>query len=439
MMNMGVNQKRVFLKPVQVKAKQIVLTVFTLLILVAAVYVGLGVGHSQDNGFDLDFVKRKTGEPVDIRFTQAEEMIDRDEVERLLKENQIEELNAANNQLRREIDTLKSQISQAQINKQNAISFPGLLRQPSQTTAPRSEEIPIAAKQLAARLPVTQHVPVKLKPVEQPTPPDFDSTVGEVMNSAVDNTRAALVGEEAPSFEPPKRMTIVTIGSKSAAERSASVGRRLQAGLFGEAVLLSGLDAPTGGTAIKNPQPTLLKLVSPGTLPNHYRSRVEDCFVVAAGHGDLASERAYLRLTKLSCVLPGGRVVEAELKGVVVGEDGKTGVRGRLVTKQGALIARAALAGLFSGLGDAVSQSYNSVSTASIGGVGAVSSTINPDRVFEKGLANGFSNAMEKISDWYLQRANETFPVLEVDAGRHVEIFLTEGTTLKEDLLWERH
>ncbi|PIV81625.1 conjugal transfer protein TraB, partial [bacterium CG17_big_fil_post_rev_8_21_14_2_50_64_8] len=46
-----------------------------------------------------------------------------------------------------------------------------------------------------------------------------------------------------------------------------------------------------------------------------------------------ATERAQLRTETLSCVREDGRVIEAELEGYAVGEDGKVGMRGRLVSK----------------------------------------------------------------------------------------------------------
>ena len=42
----------------------------------------------------------------------------------------------------------------------------------------------------------------------------------------------------------------------------------LPSGMFGQAVLLAGLDAPTGGQAQSNPQPVLLHLRDSAMLPN---------------------------------------------------------------------------------------------------------------------------------------------------------------------------
>ena len=209
----------------------------------------------------------------------------------------------------------------------------------------------------------------------------------------------------------------------------------LPAGTFAKAILLSGLDAPTGGLAKTNPQPVLLRLLDPGTLPNRFHSHIRECFITAAGYGDLASERAYLRLEKISCVLHDGTVLEKSLKGFVAGEDGKAGLRGRVVSKQGQMIARALIAGIAGGIGKGISQSFTTLSTSALGSVRNVS----PSNIAQYGLANGFASALDRISQWYLQRANELYPVLEVDAGRTVDIVLDEGLDLGVNLAATTH
>lgn len=201
-------------------------------------------------------------------------------------------------------------------------------------------------------------------------------------------------------------------------------------GAFARAALLSGLDAPTGGQADTNPHPVLLELLDTASLPNRYRSRVKECRVVAAGFGHISDERAYLRLERLSCVLLGGEILDVPIKGYVSGEDGKNGMRGRLISKQGAMIARALLAGTAGGIGQAISQSYSNVLTSPTGAL----TTIDPGKTMEFGVASGFGTALEKISDWYLKRADETYPIIEIDAGRIVEVVLTEGVELGRSL-----
>ena len=93
-------------------------------------------------------------------------------------------------------------------------------------------------------------------------------------------------------------------------------------GSFMRAALLGGLDAPTGGQAQNNPWPVLLRVQDNAFLPNRYRARVKECFMLGSGYGDISSERAYLRLESLSCVLNNGEVVDTPAKGYIVGEDG---------------------------------------------------------------------------------------------------------------------
>ena len=140
------------------------------------------------------------------------------------------------------------------------------------------------------------------------------------------------------------------------------------------AVLLGGLDAPTGGQAQRNPQPVLLRLADNAILPNQFRARVKECFIVGAGYGDVSSERAYIRTESLSCVTRDGTAIDVPVKGYVAGEDGKAGMRGRLVSKQGQILANALLAGVASGIGHAFTQSSTTLSVSPLG----TTSTVDP-------------------------------------------------------------
>ena len=83
-------------------------------------------------------------------------------------------------------------------------------------------------------------------------------------------------------------------GTKPAADAAATgstvrdTRRYLPSGAFTRAVLLGGLDAPTGGQAQRNPQPVLLRLADNAILPNQFRARVKECFIVGAGYGDVS-------------------------------------------------------------------------------------------------------------------------------------------------------
>ena len=197
-------------------------------------------------------------------------------------------------------------------------------------------------------------------------------------------------------------------------------------GSFMRAVLLAGLDAPTGGQAQNNPWPVVMRVQDNAFLPNRYRAKVKECHLLGSGYGDISSERAYLRLESISCVLSDGEVVDANAKGYVVGEDGKAGMRGRVISKQGQVLANALMTGIISGIGQGFQQSATTYSTSALGSVG----TVDPGKQFQAGIGTGIGKALDRLSQYYITLAEKMFPVIEVDAGRVVDVVLTKGVTL---------
>jgi len=209
---------------------------------------------------------------------------------------------------------------------------------------------------------------------------------------------------------------------------NALKGNWIPSGSFVKGIMLSGLDAPTGVQSRTNPHPVLIRLSRPANLPNLKRLDVRECFVTGGGYGDLASERAYIRLESLSCVLRSGRVIDTQIKGYVAGEDGKVGLRGRVVSKQGQVLSRALLAGFAGGIGSA----FSSLGTATTIGAGGTV-TVGPQNLKDIGIASvgsGISRAMEKLADYYMKLADQLFPVIEVDSGRTVDVVVLEGKEL---------
>ena len=193
------------------------------------------------------------------------------------------------------------------------------------------------------------------------------------------------------------------------------------------AVMLGGLDAPTGGQAQNQSLPVMLKLTDLGILPNHFRANVKDCFAVGAAWGDIAAERAYIRLVTLSCVRKDGQALEVAVNGHVFDETGKLGVRGRLVSKQGQILANALLAGVVSGIGRGIEYS---TSTNTITALGNTVSQPESGREFQAGIGQGVGKAMDRLANYYISLAEKVFPVIEVDAQRHVDLAFTKGVEL---------
>lgn len=203
----------------------------------------------------------------------------------------------------------------------------------------------------------------------------------------------------------------------------------LPAGMFGQAVLLSGLDAPTGGQAQSNPHPVLLQLLDLAVLPNRYRYDWAQCLITGAGYGDLSSERGYIRTESLSCVSRDGKVLDVPIKGYIVGEDGKAGMRGRLVSKQGQVLGNALLAGVVAGIGTGLERSSSIQSVSPLGST----STIKPGQEFQSGIGAGVGRALDRLANYYIQLAEKMFPVIEIDAARVVDVVLTQGVLVDVD------
>ena len=198
----------------------------------------------------------------------------------------------------------------------------------------------------------------------------------------------------------------------------------IPSGTFLRAELLGGVDAPTGGDAQNaNPHPVLMRVSNMAQLPNRFKYNFRECMVIGSAYGDISAERAYVRTERMSCVGSDGRAIDIPIKGYVAGEDGKTGIRGPVVTKQGQVLANALLAGILSGLGQGVANSYEVTSTSAFG----TTSSVKAGDEYRAGVASGFGSAMDRMAQYYIKLADKVFPVVEINAGRKVDIVLLEG------------
>ena len=203
----------------------------------------------------------------------------------------------------------------------------------------------------------------------------------------------------------------------------------LPAGSILSGTMVSGLDAPTSNQSRQDPFPALLRLKHEAFLPNFYKMDISECFVIASGYGDLSSERAYLRAERISCIKKDGTVIETPMDAYSVGEDGKTGVRGRVVSKNGQIIGNALLAGFVSGLGKAFTPQR--VQPLSLNPSGTQQFQYpSPEMVGGQAIGGGVHEAANQIASYYLEMARNIFPVVEIDAGRKIDLILVRGMSL---------
>ena len=197
---------------------------------------------------------------------------------------------------------------------------------------------------------------------------------------------------------------------------------------FAKGILLNGLDAPTLQYGRENPHPVLILLTDRSILANNRKLNLKGCFIHASGWGELSSERAYLELIGISCISRDGKIYEKRVKGTVVDADGKTGLKGRVVSKFGSVLAKQFMAGLLEGIGDILRASSTTIQISPVGTL----ESIQPEDVTKVAVASGVSSAARRLAEFYVQLAKEYFPVIEVQAGRRVSVLFYGGHELEE-------
>lgn len=217
------------------------------------------------------------------------------------------------------------------------------------------------------------------------------------------------------------------------AKNGPKSGTYLPAGAIFSGTLLTGLDVTTGEGSRRDPFPVLLRVKKEAILPNRYQADVRECFLIASGWGDLSSERAYLRAERLSCIRTDSKALESKVEMYAVGEDGKAGVRGRVVSKTGALLGRAMMAGFLEGFGKLFGKTP--VLALNTGSFGRTSTTpfqnyLSSDAL-QSASISGAGSAMDRLAKYYIEMAENIYPVIEVDAGRSIEFVLLSGVTLQ--------
>ena len=206
----------------------------------------------------------------------------------------------------------------------------------------------------------------------------------------------------------------------------------LPAGAHAEAVVLAGVDASAGVSSQGDPRPVLLRITGPAWTAAEdgtaLQVDVDGCTVTGAAHGDLSSEKVYVRFRTMTCAGPEpGTVIETDVAGFVAGS-GKTGVRGPVVSREGALIEKAFLAGLVSGAGQGVAQAFQPQAVAT--GAGAAVANSGLGDIGRAGLGAGASSAGQKVADYMIRRAEQYQPVIQLQAGTKVTLVFLEGARI---------
>ncbi len=194
--------------------------------------------------------------------------------------------------------------------------------------------------------------------------------------------------------------------------------------------VIVGVDANAGVQSQTDPLPVVLRITGPArSVYDKGRlltTNIAGCLVNGAARADLSSEKVYVKLQRMTCPQPGGRYAVSDVKGFIA-FGGKTGVRGRVVSREGALVGPAFLAGLAGGFGRGFSANTGSVLQGANVNVNGQRQKLGTGEILEGGLGEGVATSADMVSRYLIERAEQYQPVIEMPTGIDVEIVFLEG------------
>jgi len=263
-------------------------------------------------------------------------------------------------------------------------------------------------------------------PSISPTPPPPPSAPPSSLSSTQNHTVQQKIEKPVPKlkeFKPEKNES-----KKDKKINRKTVKIKLPLG-FIKGLTLTGLDAPTFQYGRNNLHPILMVSLSKEILANNKNLNLKECFFLGSGFGEISSERAYIRLVKISCIDKQGNILEQKVSGWVLDDDGKVGLRGRVVSKQGAVLEKTFMAGLLEGLSRIIASTSTTVQISPVG----TTQTLKPEDVSKVAIASGFQSATSRLAQFYMKIAEQMYPVVEVSPGRKITILISGGTEIEKD------
>jgi conjugal transfer pilus assembly protein TraB len=245
----------------------------------------------------------------------------------------------------------------------------------------------------------------------------------------------------------PGEVKLMSFSSDKAATNGLRVGRPdappvvvedspdfLPPNSYAPARVIVGVDASAGVASQTDPLPVVLRITGPArSVMQNGRvltTRIQGCVVNGAARGDLSSEKVYVKLARMTCDQPGGRVAVSEVKGFI-SFAGKSGVRGRVVSREGSLVSQALLAGIVGGFGRGFSANANSVFSGVTTNPDGSRSKLSAGDILGGGLGQGAADAADTVSKYLIERAEQYQPVVEMPTGIDVEIVFLDGVYVR--------
>lgn len=192
----------------------------------------------------------------------------------------------------------------------------------------------------------------------------------------------------------------------------------LPAGSFVMGTVLTGVEAGPGVDI-----PMLVQFDYQTKGPNQRTIDLRGCFAILRVRGELATDRVVGKAVTLSCVRDNGEVIDTPIDGFLVGSDSTFGVVGKLIDRQGRVLAASAVSALVEGVSGAIARAQETTQIAQnpLGTQGQVATNVTGNQA-AYAVGSGMAGAAQRITDWYVQYADQLVPAIAVGAGNEVWI-----------------
>jgi hypothetical protein len=197
---------------------------------------------------------------------------------------------------------------------------------------------------------------------------------------------------------------------------------RIPSASAGEATVLNGVFAPTGG----EPSPIRLRLDAAILGPSKSRVPLRDATLIGKAAGDANATRVTVELVSFSYVKAGGQSIEVPVRGYVVGEDGMEGIPGTYLYRLEEQVPMAVVTDGLAGFASALAERETTRSVTPFGGA---TSVVTGDPLKYAGL-KAVAGTSSKVGDILAERMRELRPAVWTPAEKRVKVVFLEGVTL---------
>tara|TARA_R110000868_G_scaffold218576_1_gene469038 strand:+ start:189567 stop:191027 length:1461 start_codon:yes stop_codon:yes gene_type:complete len=193
---------------------------------------------------------------------------------------------------------------------------------------------------------------------------------------------------------------------------------------FVKGTLLNGFDALVGGAV-----PSLVRLSGAYKTAMNSTVSLDGCVAMVEFEGEISTERAIGKPSRMTCVYPDRGAVTYNLSGYVVdANDGIVGVPGIFYEGDASRIAAALMADFAAGMADIVRENQF---TEEVGDGGTASNLTGSALKAE--LGSGISGMMGSLRDYLEERSNRVVPFVRVDPTRDIHIVIMSGIELRHE------